>query len=78
MTDQISREEWNRLYETMTKGFADINTRLDRQNGRLGDAEQELAVLKDRSEDVKVSRWIDRGVGAAIAAILGAKEFWFR
>lgn len=78
MAEQISREEWNRLYEAMTKGFTDINTRLDRQNGRLGEAEQELAVLKDRSDDVKLNRWIDRGVGTFIAAVLGVKEFWFR
>lgn len=51
---------------------------LSRQNGRLAEAEHDIGILQDRSEDAKVDRWIDRGVGAVIAAVLGAKEFLFR
>lgn len=46
----ISRDEIDRLYTTMDQGFRGVHTRLDMSNGRLGKAETEIAVLKDRSE----------------------------
>lgn len=78
MGDPITRDEWNRLIQTVDRGFEGLNNRLDRLNGRMGDTEQEVAVLKDRSDDTVRQRWIDRGVGTLIAGMLGIKEFWFR
>ena len=78
MGDPITREEWNRLYESMEKGFSGLNARLDLLNGKTQQHTADIAVLMDRSDDAKTARWIDRGVGTLVAGLLGAKEFWFR
>lgn len=35
---------------TLQRGLDGINERLDRMNGRVSESEQEVAVLKDRSD----------------------------
>lgn len=45
-----------------------VNERLDAQNGRLREAEQDIAVLKDRSDDAKTT---GRNWGATAGAIGG-------
>ena len=51
----------------LREGVDGINERLDRQNGRIRLAEQDLAVLKDRaSEHRKAS-----GVWGAVGGLLG-------
>lgn len=37
-------------FRVLQDGINGINSRLDRQNGRLAEAEQEIAVLQDRSD----------------------------
>lgn len=75
---ELSREEFLAHIEPLRADVAEVKQHLGRQNGRLADAERNIGILQDRSDDLKVSRWIDRGIGAAVAAFLGVKEFWFR
>lgn len=37
-------------FQTLQKGIDGIHARLDKLNGRVGENEQEIAVLKDRSD----------------------------
>jgi hypothetical protein len=37
-------------FTTLQKGLDGIHARLDRMNGRVSESEQEIAVLKDRSD----------------------------
>lgn len=37
-------------FQTLQKGIDGIHARLDRMNGRVSENEQEIAVLKDRSD----------------------------
>jgi hypothetical protein len=37
-------------FQTLQKGLDGIHARLDRMNGRVSESEQEIAVLKDRSD----------------------------
>lgn len=43
----IERDEFFRAMDKIEAGLSGIHERLDRQNGRLRDAETDLAVLKD-------------------------------
>lgn len=66
-------------FQTLQKGIDGIHARLDRMNGRVGDAEQELAVLKDRSDRAEkqggmfgaIAGGIVTGVMFAIKSLLG-------
>jgi hypothetical protein len=73
----ISREEIDRLYTTMDQGFRGVHTRLDLSNGRLGKAETDIAVLKDRAERTATSGAVwGSGVGAAVAGLLEGLHWW--
>ena len=66
-------------FQTLQKGIDGIHARLDRMNGRVGDAEQELSVLKDRSDRAEkqggmfgaIAGGIVTGVMFAIKSLLG-------
>lgn len=75
MGDPITRDEWNRLLQTIDQGFAGVNARLDRQNGRLGEAEYHIGILSDRSNSDRQSRWFDRIVAFVAAVALGVAEY---
>lgn len=47
---EISRDELQRLYESLDKGFAGVHARLDTMNGRVAANTTEIAVLKDRGD----------------------------
>lgn len=66
----IERDEWADFREEVRRGFAGLNSRLDDLNGRLQQHGEDIAVLQDRSDGAEVSRWIDRGVAALVAAYL--------
>jgi hypothetical protein len=55
-------------------GIDALNVKVDRQNGRIGVTEQDIAVLKDRSTEARTTGavWgggIGAGAGAAVAAL---------
>lgn len=75
-----------RLEKMCEHGFEGMNDRLDKVNGRVGHAEQEIAVLKDRADQTKTradeaadtadsargsARWWSLGIASVIA---GAAE----
>jgi hypothetical protein len=68
-------------FEVLQKGIDGINARLDRQNGRLGSAEQEIAVLQDRSDRAEkqggifgaIGGGVVTGVILTIKALMGSK-----
>lgn len=68
-------------FRVLQDGINGINARLDRQNGRLGEAEQAIAVLEDRSEREKgtASKWggitgsLGGLIGGFLAGLLGNK-----
>lgn len=76
----LSREEflsrWNEMREDQRVGFAQVNSRLDTLNGRLGSSEQNIArqderikTLETAESDAKKDARIDRRITAAVAAL---------
>lgn len=57
-------------YNAIMRELTGINTRLDRQNGRLGDAEVELGVLKDRSDRAERVGGIFGAIGGGVTAAI--------
>lgn len=51
--DGPSREEFNRLYETLDRGFTGIHNRMDVQNGRVGKAEVAQENIRTRLTSVE-------------------------
>lgn len=64
----ISREELERLYQTLDAGFNGVHSRLDELNGRTRKAENAIAVLEDRGHPAVWGGGI-AGMVAAIAEI---------
>ena len=56
----ISRQELDRLYQTLDDGFRGVHSRLDLQNGRIRTAEIKIALMW--------LLWVL--VGVAVAAVL--------
>ena len=61
------KDELDRLYDLMEKGFSGVHDRLDRLNDRTRTAEQKLAVLEDRGVRSRDhgARWGAGLIGAA-------------
>jgi hypothetical protein len=59
------------LKDTMQAGFASLHIRFDNLNGRVREAEQEIAILKDRSnrEKTTASKW--GSVSGALGGLVG-------
>lgn len=74
MMPDISRDEWNHFYQMVEKGFEEVKGKLDRMNGQVKDHHAAIAVLEDRTvemrRDANVGKWLDRAVGAIIAGFL--------
>lgn len=62
----ISREELDRLYQTLDAGFSGVHSRLDELNGRTRKAENAIAILEDRGHP---AAW-GGGLGAVIVGIV--------
>lgn len=82
MNADVTRAEWDRLYQTLEDGFQGVHARLDTLNKRTGASEIEVAILRDRSDRAEQTAvaarqglWITRLVGALIAGLLGVLEF---
>lgn len=74
----ISRDEFNRLYETLDGGFRGIHDRLDRQNGRIGQTEQKIAVLEATTgQSKKTTAALGGGVGLFAVGAIEAFKAWF-
>ena len=66
-------------FQTLQKGIDGIHDRLDRMNGRVSESEQEIAVLKDRSDRAEkqgglfgaIGGGIVTGIVLTVKAILG-------
>lgn len=73
----ISRDEFERLYQTIDAGFKGVHERLDTQNGRVGRVEQKVAVLEDRSNGSgKGAAVAGGGVGLFVVAAFEAAKAW--
>ena len=57
-------------FRVLQDGINGIHARLDRQNGRIGEAEGEIAVLKDRSDRAERQGGIFGAIGGG--AVTGA------
>lgn len=55
-------------FKILQDGISGIHARLDRMNGRLGEAEEEIAVLKDRSDRSERQGGIFGAIGGGIVA----------
>lgn len=53
-------------FQTLQRGLDGINERLDRMNGRVSESEQELAVLKDRSDRAEKQGGLFGAIGGGI------------
>ena len=79
MSRNVDRDElemWiNSLRDDIKSGFAGTWSRQDHTNGRLREAEQDIAVLKDRADQTTkaVSGATSKGAGAG-AALVGLVE----
>lgn len=68
-------------FQTLSKGIDGIHARLDRINGRVSETEQELAVLKDRSDRAErqggifgaIGGGLVTGIVLTIKALMGSK-----
>ena len=72
MTDELVKL----LHQDMKDGFQHVCDRLDEMNGRVREAEQDVAVLKDRGH--RSSMLWGGGSGAAIMAAIEAIKAFFK
>jgi len=72
------KDELDRLYERMDRGFTDLNERLDALNGRTRVAEQKIAVLEDRGVRSRDhgARWGAGLVGAMGVLVEIIRQTW--
>ena len=66
---EISREEFQRLYDTIDDGFRGVHVRLDRMNGRIGTAETDIAVLQEKSSAARSAAW-GGGIGGVMIGLV--------
>ena len=58
-------------FRVLQDGINGIHARLDRQNGRMGDAEEAIAVLRDRSDRAERQGGILGAIcGGAVSGII--------
>ncbi|MCR4342140.1 MAG: DUF1515 family protein [Gemmatimonadaceae bacterium] len=74
--NEPTRAEWDRLYAVIDRGFEGVHERLDALNGRTVAHAEQIAVLKDRSDDAQKAKWVDRGLGGIVAAALAALGYY--
>ena len=72
MTD-ISRDEIDRLYQTLDAGFSGIHARLDRMNGRVGELETDVAVMQATHPKGAAAAWGGGIAGAIVGLVEAAK-----
>ena len=68
---EISRDEFNRLYQLVETGFQGVHSRLDHLNGRTRTTEQKIAVLEDRSD----GRWWGGALGGVVVTVIEAAKW---
>lgn len=73
----MSDELFQLLREDMKAGFQRVCDRLDDMNGRVREAEQDIAVLKDRGGNRKSVLW-GSGSGAAMVGVVEAVKAYFK
>lgn len=54
-------------FQVLQNGIEDIKKRLDQMNGRVSDNEQEIAVLKDRSNRAEKQGGLFGALGGGVA-----------
>ena len=71
----VSRDEFYRAIQDVREDIAGVNMRLDTLNGRTRNAEQDIAVLKDRGARQALGAG---GAGAGAGLVLAMVWEWFK
>ena len=79
MSDRkVPMDELSRLYERLDRGFDQINARLDVMNGRVREAETDIAVLNvAKGQGHGIAAAVGGGLGGVVVAVAEAARWFF-
>ena len=76
MSEPLTREEFLTHIEYVRTDVAELKDHLLRLNGRTGDVERDLAVLKDRACTRGRAAWVGGGLAGSMIGLIEAAKWW--